>query len=104
MSIFYFQSGKFAGTPLEGQECQPQGLGYTEDAAEHEQMTAVLRTSLQGGDSPSSVLPGLRTRTRATRGIFTDIYSELQIMLICRSKVDSSCLFSRPYSTFVCCK
>ncbi|XP_067305148.1 FH1/FH2 domain-containing protein 3 isoform X2 [Pseudorasbora parva] len=62
------ESGKFAGSPLEGQECQPQGLGYTEDAAEHEQMTAVLRTSLQGGDSPSSVLPGLRTRTRATRG------------------------------------
>uniref|UniRef100_A0A8C1JTB8 Formin homology 2 domain containing 3b n=1 Tax=Cyprinus carpio TaxID=7962 RepID=A0A8C1JTB8_CYPCA len=62
------ESGKFAGTPLEGQESQPQGLGYTEDVAEHEQMTAVLRTSLQGGDSPSSVLPGLRTRTRATRG------------------------------------
>ncbi|XP_050987469.1 FH1/FH2 domain-containing protein 3 isoform X5 [Labeo rohita] len=62
------ESGKFAGTPLEGQESQPQGLGYTEDAAEHEQMTAVLRTSLQGGDSQSSVLPGLRTRTRATRG------------------------------------
>ncbi|KAF4103429.1 hypothetical protein G5714_016312 [Onychostoma macrolepis] len=62
------ESGKFAGTPLEGQESQPQGLGYTEDAAEHEQMTAVLRTSLQSGDSPSSVLPGLRTRTRATRG------------------------------------
>ncbi|XP_067258476.1 FH1/FH2 domain-containing protein 3 isoform X2 [Chanodichthys erythropterus] len=62
------ESGKFAGTPLEGQECQPQGLGYTEDAAEHEQMTAVLRTNFQGGDSPSSVLPGLRTRTRATRG------------------------------------
>ncbi|XP_073703066.1 FH1/FH2 domain-containing protein 3 isoform X2 [Garra rufa] len=60
------ESGKFAGTPLEGQESQ--GLGYTEDVAEHEQMTAVLRTSLQGGDSPSSVLPGLRTRTRATRG------------------------------------
>ncbi|XP_059423499.1 FH1/FH2 domain-containing protein 3 isoform X3 [Carassius carassius] len=62
------ESGKFAGSPLEGQESQPQGLGYTEDVAEHEQMTAVLRTSLQGGDSPSSVLPGLRTRTRATRG------------------------------------
>ncbi|XP_016308224.1 FH1/FH2 domain-containing protein 3-like [Sinocyclocheilus anshuiensis] len=62
------ESGKFAGTPLEGQECQPQGLGYTENAAEHEQMTAVLRTSLQSDDSPSSVLPGLRTRTRATRG------------------------------------
>ncbi len=62
------QTGKFAGSPLEGQEGPPQGLGYTEDAAEHEQMTAVLRTSLQGGDSPSSVHPGLRTRTRATRG------------------------------------
>uniref|UniRef100_A0A9J7X167 Formin homology 2 domain containing 3b n=1 Tax=Cyprinus carpio carpio TaxID=630221 RepID=A0A9J7X167_CYPCA len=62
------ESGKFAGTSLEGQEFQPQGLGYTEDAAEHEQMTAVLRTSLQSGDSPSSVLPGLRTRTRVTRG------------------------------------
>ncbi|XP_077065336.1 FH1/FH2 domain-containing protein 3 isoform X3 [Siphateles boraxobius] len=62
------ESGKFAGAPLEGQECPPQGLGYTEDVAEHEQMTAVLRTTLQVGDSPSSVLPGLRTRTRATRG------------------------------------
>ncbi|XP_057195112.1 FH1/FH2 domain-containing protein 3 isoform X3 [Triplophysa rosa] len=61
-------SGKFASTPLDGQESQPQGLGYTEDVAEHEQMTAVLRTSLQGGDSASSVLPGLRTRTRASRG------------------------------------
>ncbi|XP_052000623.1 FH1/FH2 domain-containing protein 3 isoform X2 [Xyrauchen texanus] len=61
-------SGKFAGTPLEGQDSQPQGLDYTEDAAEHEQMTAVLRNSLQGGDSASSVLPGLRTRTRASRG------------------------------------
>ncbi|XP_065102071.2 FH1/FH2 domain-containing protein 3 isoform X2 [Paramisgurnus dabryanus] len=61
-------SGKFAGTSLDGQEPQPQGLGYTEDAAEHEQMTAVLRTSLQGGDSSSSILPGLRTRTRASRG------------------------------------
>lgn len=76
------QTGKFAGSPLEGQECQPQGLGYTEDAAEHEQMTAVLRTSLQGGDSPSSVLPGLRTRTRATRGTFTNLYSEIQIKVI----------------------
>ncbi|KAA0703066.1 FH1/FH2 domain-containing protein 3 [Triplophysa tibetana] len=60
------ESGKFASTPLDGQESQ--GLGYTEDVAEHEQMTAVLRTSLQGGDSASSVLPGLRTRTRASRG------------------------------------
>ncbi|XP_051577426.1 FH1/FH2 domain-containing protein 3 [Myxocyprinus asiaticus] len=63
-----YESGKFAGTPLEGQDSQPHGLGYTEDAAEHEQMTAVLRNSLRGGDSASSVLPGLRTRTRASRG------------------------------------
>ncbi|XP_051575009.1 FH1/FH2 domain-containing protein 3-like isoform X2 [Myxocyprinus asiaticus] len=61
-------SGKFAGTPLEGQDSQPQGLCYTQDAVEHEHMTAVLRNSLQGGDSASSVLPGLRTRTRASRG------------------------------------
>ncbi|XP_076826881.1 FH1/FH2 domain-containing protein 3 isoform X2 [Brachyhypopomus gauderio] len=61
-------SGKFACTSAEGRESPPQGLGYAEDIAEHEQMTAVLRNSLQGGDSTSSLLPGLRTRTRANRG------------------------------------
>ncbi|XP_037392965.1 FH1/FH2 domain-containing protein 3 isoform X6 [Pygocentrus nattereri] len=61
-------SGKFAGSSAEGPEAPPQGLGYAEDVAEHEQMTAVLRNSLQGGDSTTSVLPGLRTRTRAGRG------------------------------------
>ncbi|XP_035387071.1 FH1/FH2 domain-containing protein 3 isoform X2 [Electrophorus electricus] len=62
------ESGKFAGTSAEGHESPPQGLGCDEDVAEHEQMTAVLRGNLQGGDSTGSVLPGLRTRTRASRG------------------------------------
>uniref|UniRef100_A0A8C9WIP4 Formin homology 2 domain containing 3 n=1 Tax=Scleropages formosus TaxID=113540 RepID=A0A8C9WIP4_SCLFO len=45
-----------------------QGLQSAEDAAEHEHMKAVLRTSLQGSDGGSSLVPGLRTRTRASRG------------------------------------
>ncbi|XP_061615699.1 FH1/FH2 domain-containing protein 3 isoform X5 [Phyllopteryx taeniolatus] len=48
---------------------QPQGLGHTEDAAEHEHMKAVLRTSLSGGDDKDvSAVPGLRTRTRSRPG------------------------------------
>ncbi|XP_062385418.1 FH1/FH2 domain-containing protein 3 isoform X2 [Sardina pilchardus] len=50
---------------------QPQGLGHAEDAAEHEFMKAVLKTSLQSGDKEaSSLVPGLRmrTRTRPSRG------------------------------------
>ncbi|XP_062266018.1 FH1/FH2 domain-containing protein 3 isoform X3 [Platichthys flesus] len=47
---------------------QPQGLGHTEDAAEHEHMKAVLRTSLSSSDKESSVVPGLRTRTRSRPG------------------------------------
>ncbi|XP_047666689.1 FH1/FH2 domain-containing protein 3 isoform X4 [Tachysurus fulvidraco] len=62
------ESGKFAGATADGQDAPVQGLEYTEDAAEHEQMTAVLRDSLQLGDTTPSVLPGLRTRTRASRG------------------------------------
>lgn len=62
------QSGKFAGASADGQDAPGQGLDYAEDAAEHEQMTAVLRNSLQLGDTTPSVLPGLRTRTRANRG------------------------------------
>ncbi|XP_063735535.1 FH1/FH2 domain-containing protein 3 [Eleginops maclovinus] len=63
-------SGKFSGAPSDAQESQPQGIQYTEDAAEHENMKAVLKSSLQGGESPTSTVPGLRTRTRAsgTRG------------------------------------
>ncbi|XP_036809558.1 FH1/FH2 domain-containing protein 3 isoform X2 [Oncorhynchus mykiss] len=47
---------------------QPQGLGHAEDAAEHEFMKAVLKTSLQGGDRETSGVPGLRTRTRSRPG------------------------------------
>lgn len=65
------QSGKFAGASADGQDTPGQGLDYAEDAAEHEQMTAVLRNSLQLGDTTPSVLPGLRTRTRASRGAFS---------------------------------
>ncbi|KAM8735531.1 FH1/FH2 domain-containing protein 3 isoform 2-T2 [Acanthopagrus schlegelii] len=63
-------SGKFGGAPSEAQESQPQGIQYAEDAAEHENMKAVLKSSLQGGESGASTVPGLRTRTRAssTRG------------------------------------
>ncbi|XP_047455685.1 FH1/FH2 domain-containing protein 3 isoform X6 [Mugil cephalus] len=63
-------SGKFAGAPSEAQDSQPQGIQSAEDAAEHENMKAVLKTSLQGGESGASTVPGLRTRTRAssTRG------------------------------------
>ncbi|MEQ2169446.1 hypothetical protein GOODEAATRI_025321, partial [Goodea atripinnis] len=47
---------------------QPQGLGHTEDAAEHEHMKAVLRTSLTGSDKDGVGVPGLRTRTRSRPG------------------------------------
>ncbi|XP_039972700.1 FH1/FH2 domain-containing protein 3 isoform X2 [Xiphias gladius] len=63
-------SGKFGSAPSDAQESQPQGIQYAEDAAEHENMKAVLKSSLQGGESGTSTVPGLRTRTRAssTRG------------------------------------
>uniref|UniRef100_M3ZF16 FH1/FH2 domain-containing protein 3-like n=1 Tax=Xiphophorus maculatus TaxID=8083 RepID=M3ZF16_XIPMA len=47
---------------------QPQGLGHTEEAAEHEHMKAVLRTSLTGSDKEAVGVPGLRTRTRSRPG------------------------------------
>ncbi|XP_068188771.1 FH1/FH2 domain-containing protein 3 isoform X5 [Antennarius striatus] len=47
---------------------QPPGLGHSEDAAEHEHMKAVLRTSLTGGDREAGGVPGLRTRTRSRPG------------------------------------
>ncbi|XP_038567625.1 FH1/FH2 domain-containing protein 3 isoform X4 [Micropterus salmoides] len=63
-------SGKFGGAPSDTQESQPQGIQYAEDVAEHENMKAVLKSSPKGGDSGTSTVPGLRTRTRAssTRG------------------------------------
>ncbi|MGH0137880.1 UNVERIFIED_CONTAM: hypothetical protein FKN15_065041 [Acipenser sinensis] len=60
-------SGKFSSNTA-SRPSQPQGLEYAEDAAEHESMKAVLKTSLQSGESSTSVLPCLRTRTRANRG------------------------------------
>uniref|UniRef100_A0A671U0S8 Formin homology 2 domain containing 3 n=1 Tax=Sparus aurata TaxID=8175 RepID=A0A671U0S8_SPAAU len=47
---------------------QPQGLGHAEDAVEHENMKAVLRTSVSSGDKEASGVPGLRTRTRSRPG------------------------------------
>lgn len=68
----FIQSGKFGNAPSsEAQESQPQGIQYAEDAAEHENMKAVLKSSLHGGDSGTSTVPGHRSRTRAsnTRGL-----------------------------------
>uniref|UniRef100_A0A663MZK0 Formin homology 2 domain containing 3 n=1 Tax=Athene cunicularia TaxID=194338 RepID=A0A663MZK0_ATHCN len=58
-------SGKFSSSSPPCQS-QPQGLQYAEDAAEHENMKAVLKTSSVGGES-TTVL-GVRTRSRASRG------------------------------------
>ncbi|AWO96757.1 putative FH1/FH2 domain-containing protein 3-like [Scophthalmus maximus] len=58
-------SGKFGSGPSDSQESPPQGIQYAEDAAEHENMKAVLTSSLQDRESGTSTVPGLRTRTRA---------------------------------------
>ncbi|XP_026149394.1 FH1/FH2 domain-containing protein 3 isoform X2 [Mastacembelus armatus] len=67
-------TGKFGGA---SSDAQPQGIQNAEDAAEHENMKAVLRSSLQGGECGTSTVPGLRTRTRAssTRGRVPPWYS-----------------------------
>uniref|UniRef100_A0A673TF09 Formin homology 2 domain containing 3 n=1 Tax=Suricata suricatta TaxID=37032 RepID=A0A673TF09_SURSU len=60
------ESGKFGGgsaAPLS----QPQGLSYAEDATEHENMKAVLKTSSPAVEDATPVL-GVRTRSRASRG------------------------------------
>uniref|UniRef100_A0A3P8ZMZ4 Formin homology 2 domain containing 3b n=1 Tax=Esox lucius TaxID=8010 RepID=A0A3P8ZMZ4_ESOLU len=63
--------GKFGGSaagPASAEGVQPRGLQYEEDAAEHENMKAVLKGSSQGcSESGPSTVPGLRTRTRASR-------------------------------------
>uniref|UniRef100_A0A8D2HV64 Formin homology 2 domain containing 3 n=1 Tax=Urocitellus parryii TaxID=9999 RepID=A0A8D2HV64_UROPR len=46
---------------------QPQGLSYAEDAAEHENMKAVLKTTSPAMEDATPVL-GIRTRSRASRG------------------------------------
>nr|XP_010585414.1 FH1/FH2 domain-containing protein 3 [Loxodonta africana] len=60
------ESGKFLGSSP-APSSQPQGLSYAEDAAEHENMKAVLKTSSPATEDATSVL-GVRTRSRASRG------------------------------------
>lgn len=62
------QSGKFSGSSP-AVPSQPQGLSYAEDAAEHENMKAVLKTSSPALEDATPVL-GVRTRSRASRGNF----------------------------------
>ncbi|XP_071311031.1 FH1/FH2 domain-containing protein 3 isoform X1 [Agelaius tricolor] len=59
------ESGKFSSSSPPCQS-QPQGLQYAEDAAEHENMKAVLKTCSTAGDSTMAL--GVRTRSRASRG------------------------------------
>ncbi|XP_034373991.1 FH1/FH2 domain-containing protein 3 isoform X7 [Arvicanthis niloticus] len=59
-------SGKFSGSSPAAPS-QPQGLSYAEDAAEHESMKAVLKTSSPAVEDGTPGL-GLRTRSRASRG------------------------------------
>ncbi|XP_022351433.1 FH1/FH2 domain-containing protein 3 isoform X3 [Enhydra lutris kenyoni] len=59
-------SGKFSSSspaPLS----PPRGLSYAEDATEHENMKAVLKTSSSALEDATPVL-GVRTRSRASRG------------------------------------
>ncbi|XP_010706884.1 FH1/FH2 domain-containing protein 3 isoform X10 [Meleagris gallopavo] len=58
-------SGKFSSTSPSS-PVQPQGLQYAEDAAEHENMKAVLKTSSVSGESTTAL--GVRTRSRVSRG------------------------------------
>nr|XP_031546029.1 FH1/FH2 domain-containing protein 3 [Vicugna pacos] len=59
-------SGKFSGgSPAP--PSQPQGLSYAEDAAEHENMKAVLKTSSPTVEDTTPAL-GVRMRSRASRG------------------------------------
>ncbi|XP_074918722.1 FH1/FH2 domain-containing protein 3 isoform X7 [Chelonoidis abingdonii] len=59
------ESGKFSSNSTPSQS-QPQGLQYAEDAAEHENMKAVLKTSSISGESTTAL--GVRARSRASRG------------------------------------
>uniref|UniRef100_A0A671P5F6 FH1/FH2 domain-containing protein 3-like n=1 Tax=Sinocyclocheilus anshuiensis TaxID=1608454 RepID=A0A671P5F6_9TELE len=66
------ERNKTRGKMITDLSTQPQGLCHAKDTAEHEQMKAVLKSSLQRGDSDSTStgMTGLRTRTRtrASRG------------------------------------
>ncbi|XP_010572179.1 PREDICTED: FH1/FH2 domain-containing protein 3 isoform X1 [Haliaeetus leucocephalus] len=59
------ESGKFSSSSPPCQS-QPQGLQYAEDAAEHENMKAVLKTTSVSGEGTTAL--GVRTRSRASRG------------------------------------
>ncbi|XP_062425621.1 FH1/FH2 domain-containing protein 3 isoform X7 [Rhea pennata] len=59
------ETGRFSSSSPPSQS-QPQGLQYAEDAAEHEHMKAVLKTSSVSGESTAAL--GVRTRSRASRG------------------------------------
>ncbi|XP_043575308.1 FH1/FH2 domain-containing protein 3-like isoform X12 [Chiloscyllium plagiosum] len=62
------ETGKFSSnTETVSGESQPHGLQSAEEAAEHENMKAVLKTSAPCGEVTTAV-PGVRTRTRASRG------------------------------------
>ncbi|KAM9340069.1 FH1/FH2 domain-containing protein 3 isoform 1-T1 [Symphorus nematophorus] len=64
-----YGSSSNSSAPSGSQESeQLQGLGHSEDAAEHEHMKAVLRTSISSSDKEASGVPGLRTRTRSRPG------------------------------------
>ncbi|XP_076862429.1 FH1/FH2 domain-containing protein 3 isoform X2 [Brachyhypopomus gauderio] len=56
--------GSGSSAPSGGQ-AEVQGLGHAEEAAVHEHMKAVLKSSHQGGSTETCGVPGLRTRTRA---------------------------------------
>lgn len=58
------QSGKFGGASSDAQESQSQGIQSADDAAEHENMKAMLKTGLTDAESSTSTVPGLRNRTR----------------------------------------
>ncbi|XP_042095312.1 FH1/FH2 domain-containing protein 3 isoform X6 [Ovis aries] len=60
------ESGKFSSSSP-APPSQPQGLSYAEDAAEHENMKAVLKTSSPAVEDATPAL-GVRTRSRASRG------------------------------------
>ncbi|XP_069476738.1 FH1/FH2 domain-containing protein 3 isoform X2 [Ambystoma mexicanum] len=66
-------SGKFSSSSTSPQppsdplpQPQQEGLQYAEDAAEHENMKAVLKTTSSSGESPTVL--GVRSRSRASRG------------------------------------
>ncbi|XP_017165087.1 FH1/FH2 domain-containing protein 3 isoform X3 [Poecilia reticulata] len=57
-------SGKFGGASSDAQESQSRGIQGADDAVEHENMKAMLKTGLTDAESSTSTVPGLRNRTR----------------------------------------